>query len=589
MKWQGLSGWVWFGSIAGVLLALAGIGVDAADASSAGQEASKPERPRLVVLLVFDQLRGDFVQKWRPLFCEDGFARIQREGADFLNCHYPYSTTTTGPGHASILSGATPAQHAIVNNEWFDRTSGEMVYCAGQSRYTQVPPRVPEKPDPNAPEEAPTKKKSAYSGCPTRMTAQTIGDVLREIFGQLAVILGLSIKDRGAILPVGQRPTGAYWFDSRSGQFVTSTYYRDKLPKWLAEFNASRPIDHWLGKQWDRLRPDLDYVKHSGPDDVVGEAKGIDQGRVFPHPFAGKGKANREYYDSVICSPAGNDLLFAAVAAAIDGEKLGQDDTPDLLSVSFSSNDTVGHAWGPDSQEVLDITLRSDLIVRDLLRLLDDKVGKGRYVLAISADHGICPLPEVAATQGKDARRFPITPILVGAEAFLHQHYNIPKEAKLRWLDEKSLGALPWLYLSEATIKQRGLNKAEVARVLADWLRKQDGIHAVYTRDQLTDKADPKDKLAQQARRSFHPQNAGDLLLIGQPYCLFSSSLTGTSHGSPHDYDTHVPLLVIGPGIRQGRFDEPVTPQAIAAIFADRLGIRLPDQAQYSVPESLKR
>jgi hypothetical protein len=592
-SWSVRLGRWWLGAIVGMLLAWVGAGVGAgvgvAESSHAGEAAGKPQRPRLVVLVVFDQLRGDFVQKWRPLFGPDGFARIQREGADFLNCHYPYATTTTGSGHASILTGASPAQHAIVNNEWYDRASGEMVYCAGDARYTQVPPRLVKESETEPPMEAAAKKKQAYGGAPTRQTAQTIGDVLREVFGQLAVILGLSIKDRGAILPVGQRPTGAYWFDSRSGQFVTSTYYRDKLPKWLAEFNASRPADRWLGKQWERLRPDLDYVKHSGPDDVVGEAKGVEQGRVFPHPFAGKGKPNRDYYDSVVCSPAGNDLLLAAVAAAIDGEKLGQDDIPDLLNVSFSSNDIVGHAWGPDSQEVLDITLRSDLIVRDLLRLLDEKVGKGRYVLAITADHGICPLPEVASTQGKDARRYAIAPIIAGAEDFLRQHYRIPPEAKLRWLEEKSLGALPWLYLNEATLTQQGLSKAEVSAVLADWLRKQPGIHAVFTRAQLTEPAPAKDKLARQAQLSFHPHNAGDLLLVGRPYCLFSSSLSGTTHGSPHDYDTHVPLLVMGPGVRAGRFDEPVTPQAIAAIFAESLGVPRPDRAQYPVPESLRR
>ena len=231
-------------------------------------------------------------------------------------------------------------------------------------------------------------------------------------------VFGLSLKDRAAILPTGKRPDGAYWF---SGQFVTSTYYTDTLPKWVENFNNSHVADRWFGKDWIRARPGLNYAQFSGPDDVASESNVSGLGITFPHHMTGgKAKLQKEYYDALAASPMGNELLLTFAKRCIAEESLGQDDVPDLLVISFSSNDLIGHTFGPDSQEVLDVTLRSDEVVGDLLDYLDKVVGNGHYSVCISADHGVGSMPEVAARtipEAKDATRVSSVKLIAGMEA----------------------------------------------------------------------------------------------------------------------------------------------------------------------------
>jgi hypothetical protein len=353
----------------------------------------------------------------------------------------------------------------------------------------------------------------------------------------------------------------------------------------VEEYNRQRPADAWFGKEWQHLRPDLDYVRYSGPDDVAGEGKGIFQGRVFPHPLKGGIPVRSPaYYQALYNSPFGNDLLLGLVKRAIDAEELGRRGVPDLLCVSFSCNDPIGHCWGPDSQEVLDVTLRSDLIIRDLLAYLDARVGKGHYLLALSADHGVCPLPEVARAKGQAAGRLGADLLSLQAEDFLKETYGQPGE-KGPWI-QRSMA--PWIYLNRPLILEQKLDPAVVENTLADWLKKQPGIATAYTRTQLTTVQPMNDPLAERVRRSFHPERCGDLTVIPKPYHFFASAFaTGTTHGTPYEYDTHVPLLVYGPGIVGGKRTELVTPQAIAAIFARGLGVAPPDRATAEVPKSL--
>ena len=306
----------------------------------------------------------------------------------------------------------------------------------------------------------------------------TLADALKKATGGAAHVVSLSLKDRAAVLPGGRRPDACYWFDASTGDFVTSSYYRDRPHAWVAEFNKGRQVDQWLGKDWTRLLPDLAYEKYSGPDDAPGEGVGVYQGRTFPHPTGG-GKDHKKpaYYNEVYDSPYGNELLLGLVERAIDAEGLGGHDAPDLLCVSFSSNDAVGHTWGPDSQEVLDVTLRSDRVVRELLDRLDQKVGKGKYVLALTADHGVCPLPEVARKQGKDAGRVDPSVLQSKAEAFLDDRFG-GGGAPGRWV-EATEG--PWVYLNNQAIQRRGLKEADVQAALAGWLARQDGIQTAYT------------------------------------------------------------------------------------------------------------
>jgi hypothetical protein len=530
-------------------------------------------RVRLAVLVVFDQLRGDYLGRWQDLFGSDGFRRLERDGAWFQNCHYAYANTVTAAGHASVATGASPSVHGLVENEWYDRAAGELAYCTTSDRYRRVPPVFPEA----------EGKKKATGGTPDRLLAPTLGDALKAATGGKGRVVSLSLKDRSAILPGGRQPDACYWFDPAGGAFVTSTYYRDRVHPWVDDFNRGKPADQWFGRDWTRLRPDLDYEPRSSPDDQDGEGRGILQGRTFPHPMNAKlAGVGGLYYQALYTSPFGNDLLLDLAKRAVDAEELGRHDTPDLLCVSFSSNDAVGHVWGPDSQEVLDVTLRSDEIVRDLLAHLDSRVGKGRYLLALTADHGVCPLPEVSRRQGRDAGRLPLDFLTGQAQDFLDNTFG--GDGTSRWFE---MAPPPWVYLNRKLLEQRGLKSSQVEEALAGWLKKQPGIQAVYTRGQLQHGVSAGDGLGQAVLRSYYPERSGDLVIVLKPYWLFSSLLMTTTHGTPHAYDTHVPLLVYGPGVKAGTRADAVTPQAVAAILARGLGIEPPAKAEVPVPADL--
>jgi hypothetical protein len=556
----------------------------------AGPRHAAPPQPagpaRLAVLVVFDQLRGDYLTRWDDLFGEGGFHRLEQEGAWFQNCHYPYSQTVTGAGHASVLTGCSPRTHGVVSNSWFDRDVGRTVYCADSPRYAAVPPR------PGPAEKTPGEwEQPAGGGAPERLLAPTLADVLKESTGGAARVVGLSFKDRGAVLPAGKHPDACYWFDTPSGRFVTSTYYRDRPHPWVEAFNRGRPADAWFGLEWTRLRTDLDYERHSGPDDQRGEGAGVAgpdkrvrQGRVFPHPMGlGLPAPGRAYYEALFNSPFGNELLLDLALAAVDAEGLGTRATPDLLSVSFSCNDTVGHTWGPDSQEVLDVTLRSDLVVRRLLEHLDRRVGRGRYVVALTADHGVCPLPEVAHARGLDARRVPIAPFVAAAERFLRETFGGGPSGRCVERFEND-----GFTLNASWLRSAGVDAARAEEALAGWLRGRPDVEAAFTRAQLLADQPPEDPIGAMVWRTFHPRRCGDVLMVLKPYRLWGPEfLTGTTHGTPHPYDTHVPLLVYGPGVRAGVRTDPVTPQACAAVLARGLGVRPPARCEAPVPAGL--
>jgi hypothetical protein len=547
-------------------------------ASSAAQLRAEDARPRLAVVVVVDQMRADYVERWSTLFGEGGFRRLQTEGAWFQDCHYPYASTMTAPGHASIVTGCSPDKHGIVMNDWIDRATGAKVYCTGSDRHSRVPPA-------RADERAGAVNGQPGVGAmsPERLLSPTLGEALKDATGGKARVVSLSYKDRSAILLGGKRADACYWFDTGSGTVITSSYYRDRLHGWAEAFNRESGADRWFGKNWDRFRAELDYTAYSGPDDVDGEGTGIGQGRTFPHAMTGGATTiGKRYFEAVYSSPFGNELLLDLTLKAIDAERLGAGEVPDLLCVSFSSSDIVGHIWGPDSQEVLDVTLRMDDVLRRLLNHLDAKVGKGRYVIALTADHGVCPLPEVSLAQKKDAGRLSPSLLAGKAEEFLRATFDKDGE-KGRWVVGS---ADPWVYLNRM-IQNRGLRPAEVEDALVGWLKKQKGVLTAYGRTQLLGGLDTNDRIGQQVRKSFRADRCGDVVVVTQPLYLMIPFLTGTSHGTPHPYDTHVPLLVYGPSIQSGIRKDLVTPQAVAAILAHSLGIQPPRDVEARVPEGL--
>ncbi len=583
------------------LLALSAAGcsrVPVATAGAADGEAPPKPKVKLAVLVVFDQMRGDFPARFGPLFGDGGFKRLQTQGSDYPNCHYPYANTSTGPGHASILAGCSANKHGVVNNNWYEPKEGEEAYCAGSTRYELVPPidlgSDPDNLDPRRNKKA----KPAGAGTPDRFAGPTLADVLKASTGGKGRVFGLSLKDRAAILPAGRKPDGAYWFE---GRFGTSSYYRDSLPQWVADFNRSGQAEKYFGQDWIKLRQDVDYGQYAAADDAPGEGKGRAQGLTFPHPTTGGLKSpGKAYYEAMVNSPYGNDLLLEFTKACVVNEKLGRGAAPDLLTVSFSSNDLVGHTWGPDSHEVMDITLRSDKILAELMGFLDREVGAGQYAMIVTADHGVCPVPETAVTRGHpEARRLSPAPMLLAAERFLQSTFGKPdtpavvtepaEGGKPAQVKERNLwieaAVAPAVYLNRRQIEASKLDRAAVAAKLAAFLRTQDGVLAAYPYTELAGKPEAMtDELLAKCRRSYYPDRGGDVVIVSKPYVYFDSNKTGTGHGTPHDYDTHTVFLAMGPGLATGRRDVAITPMHAAPMLADMLGVRVPANCEYAPP-----
>jgi predicted AlkP superfamily pyrophosphatase or phosphodiesterase len=550
----------------------------AASATSGKAVAETPSAPlRLVVVVSIDQFPAEYLASWWGLFPEGGFRRMAEQGVVYSEAHQAHLITYTGPGHSVMLTGAYARDSGVVGNAWYDRAKHARAYCVEDSTFPLVLPG-------GSPEE------DAVGGAsPLASTATSVGDQLLAKTDDRAKVIALAIKDRGAIMMGGQRPTGAYWFYPRACAFITSRYYSPGgvLPDWLARFNASEPCKPFVDHKWEHSRSDIDY-EAADRDDAPYEIPLFGLGRTFPHPIAPFSNPNkqgaardRDRFSAVVGSPFGNDLLLSLAEAAIEGESLGADDIPDLLTISFSSNDYVGHQFGPNSQEVLDTTLRTDRTIAALLDYLDRRVGKDRYVLALTSDHGVAPVPEYLEAHGLipqrgDHYRLPMAAVAKRVEAALDERFSIPAQERVI----ESYDTEPSIYLDYQTLARHEppLSPEEVAAAAAEELARTDGIARVYTRDELSGAAPEGDRDALFAYRSFNAKNSGDVLVQLAPHWLYGEGMA-TSHGTPYRYDTHVPLAIVGRGIRPGAYDRPVQVVDLAPTIARVLDVAPPPKS----------
>lgn len=535
---------------------------------------TEQQKPKLGILLVFDQLRGDYISRWQDHFVKDGFLKLTSEGTWFTNCHYPYSGTLTGAGHATLTTGATPSIHGIIGNDWYDRKEGKNSYCAGSSRWSSIPP-IPEIiPAPG------TVVKKRLGGTPEKLRAETLGDALKRSTNNQGKVVCLSFKDRSSVLPGGMKPDHCYWFDTLSGKFQTSTFYSSKVAPWLADFNGSNFIDQWKNKSWNKLYPNKNYLDFSASDEQSGEGNGKNQGRSFPHPF---GKIEKDYYDALYNSPFGNDVLLELGMKAIKAEKLGKNSQPDVLVLSFSCNDSVGHSWGPDSQEVFDSTLRTDLLIRNLLLFLDKEVGKNNYLITLSADHGVCPLPEFSKSNGLDAGRLATDKFAKEIESALQEKFGKPA-APAKYLEAFSDTSA---YLNYAALKANAIDLDDATAFIKTWAVTQTGILTAYTSKEISLASNSSEPFLISVSKSWFKGRSGDICFILKPYHIPGGYLTGTTHGSPHPYDTHVPLIAFGGGVKKMIIKDKVSPQLAASIIAEGLGISTPTSAEFASPKEI--
>jgi predicted AlkP superfamily pyrophosphatase or phosphodiesterase len=481
-----------------------------------------PRKPKLLLLLVVDQFRGDYVFRYREQY-NAGLDRLLRQGAHFSNAHFEHFPTVTAVGHSTILSGATPSVSGIVGNEWFDRETAKSVSSVVDSN---------------------CKLLGASGACasPHRLLVSTIGDELKMKGGGSPKSIGISLKDRSAILPVGRTADGAFWYHSASGNFVSSTWYFPELPAWAAEFNRARIVEQFLGKSWTPL-----------------DRPGAEPFLTLPK------QAGKEYFEAMSDSPWGNELVRMLAERAIDGEKLGQRGDTDLLSLSFSSNDGIGHDHGPDDPRVRDVSIRTDRTLGELFAFLEKRVGMQNVLVVLTADHGVSPTPEAQKARRMPGGRIPEETIVAAVEKRLSVLYGSAK-----WVIGRS-GPSP--YLNHALIEQLKLDPAQVRREAAEAVRAIPHIARVYTREDLL--AGPRgDVVDRRVRAGFHQQRAADLYPVADPYYTFGKNVA--SHGSAYNYDSHVPVILMGPGIKPGRYPQPVAVNDIAPTLAELLDLPPP-------------
>lgn len=521
--------------------------------------AEPPLRPNLVVVISLDQFRGDYLERYRPYFGPGGFNLLLEQGASFTDCHYSHAVTKTGPGHAVMLSGVHANVHGIVANEWLLRTwpMAEQVNCVEDrdSPLVGLAPKAVRSPG------GVLEAKAGRS--PRHFLALTIGDLLKKKYGAPAKVFGVADKDRAAILMSGKRADGAYW--TEEGRVVTSPYYRQELPAYLAAFNAEERPASYFGREWTRLLEPAVYEKLLGPDDAPGEWVGTGLTRTFPKRIdAGKTEFTKDYYEAFDYTPWNNDWVAAAAREVVVNEKLGEaDGAPDLLAIGFSQPDKVGHSYGPDSHESMDSILRLDRTLAGLFHFLDEKVGLKHCTFVLTSDHGVAPVPEREPGRGGRVRGADLDAVVFAA---LDAKFG-PLANDERWGMRDGLG----YHFNPAALEQKQAIPADVETVAGDALRQLPYIATAYTRTQLTAPA-PLDAIGEAMRLSYYPPRSPDVVAVLKPFYI-DRITPGSTHGSPHDYDTHVPLVWFGAGVKAGVHRDRTGVNDLAPTLAHLLGL----------------
>jgi predicted AlkP superfamily pyrophosphatase or phosphodiesterase len=512
-------------------------------------------RLHLVVVIVIDQFRQDYLTRFGSEFGTEGFNSLRRRGASFTGAHYRQAATYTGPGHALIISGSYPHRNSITTNYWYNRAAArrEGILYDPAARLLGA-------------EATPTDDTS-----PRNFIGDTLGDQLKLATGGRAKVVSLSLKDRAGIL-LGGRLGKAYWFHEGAGAFVSSTYYLPDLPAWVKGFNARRLPDTYFGHTWDHLLTPGAYADN-GPDDARWETDVPGLGRVFSHKLTGGlTRPGPEFYTAFTATPFGTEYELEFARTAIESESLGANDTPDLLAISITANDIAGHAYGPFSHEIQDLTVRTDRMLGGFFRYLTRRFGPEGVLIVLTSDHGVAPVPEHAAALGLDAGRISNNMVRDTVTRALNERYGSGE-----WL----VGLEdPTLFLNRATIAEKKLDLVEVERAAGEACLTIPGIAAYFTREQLMHGPLPPTEIAAAAELSFHPDRSGDVMLIPKPYHFWSSKYggqpTGTTHGTPYEYDNHVPLMIAGPGVHPGEYSRFVDMADLAPTLAALLEIQAP-------------
>jgi predicted AlkP superfamily pyrophosphatase or phosphodiesterase len=565
--------------------------------------------PRLVVVISIDQFRGDYLTRFADLWLPaagvtgepgqkmpgkvGGFRYLMERGAYFTDARHDHYPLFTGPGHAVLLTGAPPYKSGIVGNSWFDRELGRRRYCVGDDASPLVGAAVAAGKTGGASTAGAmgaagiagatgATRAAGASGAalgatrasgvsPATLRVSTVGDELKMATGGRARVWGLALKDRAAVLMAGRLADGALWFDDESGAWISSRFYRPDgtLPPWVAAWNAQRHADAWFGKEWTLSVPAAALARVWTP----GSRWATDPsalGTGFPHLVNGGGaRPGKDFYSAFVTTPFGNDFTLEMARELVRREGLGQGEVPDLLAINLSSNDYVGHAYGPDSPEVLDTAVRTDRQLAGFFAFLDQAVpgGLGGVLLVVTADHGVAPVPGAAREAKLPAGAVDEGAVAAAAERALQAAYGAGK-----WVTALVEANL---YLDLAALDAHQVPHAAAEDAAAAAVGRLPGIYAAYGRTRILEGRLPRTDVGDRLERSFHPKVSGDVVLVSDPFWV-PGTLSGTTHGSPYAYDTQVPLLLAGPGIRPGRYAARVSTLDLAPTLADLLGVLPP-------------
>ena len=509
-------------------------------------------KPKLVVGVVIDQMRYDYLTRFASKYGEDGFKRLLEDGFSLENAHYNYIPTYTAVGHASIYTGTTPTNHAIISNTWYDKYTKEMVYCVDDSNYNTV----------------------GYDGdggkkSPNRMLTTTITDQLKLAQNMNGKTIGVAIKDRSAILPAVHAADGAYWFYGRDiGKWITSSYYMNNLPNWVQEFNNSKIVDEYLKQPWETLYDINTYTESITDDNNFEKPFKGEEKPIFPHDIPNL-KSENKNYSIIKATPAGNTLTTDFAKAAIIGENLGKSEFIDFLAISYSSTDYVGHQFGVASKEVEDIYLRLDKDLADLFQFLDTEIGEDNYTLFLTADHAAVQVPAYLKSVKIPADYFSYTEFKTYINNITKKYFN--SDALVESISNFQI------FLNKEKIEELKLDVHTVAQKIADEAINYKNIYKSVTAKTLQTTTFTNGIL-NSLQNGYNQKFSGDILLIPNPSTLSAYYKNGgTSHGSGYSYDTHIPMIFYGNGINQGSSKKKYEIIDIAPTISNLLQIEFPN------------
>lgn len=506
-----------------------------------------PEKPKLIVGIVVDQMRWDFLYRYSEKFSASGFKRMLREGLSCENTHINYSPSYTACGHACIYTGSVPSVHGITGNNWFDEEENAYVYCTQDSTMHTI-----------------GSNSLAGKMSPRRMLVTTVTDELRLATNFQSKTIGIAIKDRGAILPAGHTANAAYFYDPSVGNWITSSYYGMKeLPFWVKQFNDLKLPEKYLSDNWKTLQPVEKYTESTDDDEV------------FESPFEGEAKPVFEHkvhdlynpaFKILAATPFGNSFTLDFAEGAILNEHLGEDNIPDFLAVSLSSTDYIGHKFGPNSVEIEDCYLRLDIDLGNFFLFLDEHIGKGNYLAFLTADHGVAHVPAYLDSVKIPAGVFPLDTVLKQLEAKLVSKYGAGE-----WLLAYENMQL---YFNNKLMEEKGVNRSEFKTLIKNILLQFEGVADVYDLENMANE-NIDAGLKQAISNGVFPERSGDLYVMYEPH-WFEGYSKGTTHGSIYPYDTHIPLVWFGWKVKHGEDFSDVHMTDIAPTISSLLHIQEP-------------